>query len=158
LSGAEVQRLREIEDESERVDHVHEVLEVEYFEQHPERLAENDKAWDAMHRTLADGELSYDGGEYPLNHVILGGEPLYTESDFIMVLKTPPQVRDVAAALPAVTEEDFRARYFGIDAEGYGMELSEVDFGYTWDYFQAVREFWLRAAGEGRFVLFTASQ
>ena len=83
---------------------------------------------------------------------------LYTESDFIMTLKSPQQVRDVAAALPQITEEEFRRRYFAIDAESYGCPLTEEDFGYTWDWFQGVRDFWLRAATEDRYVLFTADQ
>jgi hypothetical protein len=158
LSSDEVQRLRDLRDESARVDHVRETIEEEYFANQPDRLAETDKAWDAMHRALADGELTWDGGDYPLNHVILGGELLYTEPDFIMVLKTPEQVRDVAAALRGMTEEEFRLRYFAINAEGYEQGLSEEDFGYTWDHFQGVRDFWTNAASEGRYVLFTANQ
>jgi Domain of unknown function (DUF1877) len=157
LSADEVQRLREV-DESERVDYVHETIEEEYFASHRDRLAESDKAWDAMHRALADGKLTWNGGEYPLNHLILGGELLYTDSDFIMVLKTPEQVRDVAAALPNVTDDDFRRCYYAIDATSYGQPLTEEDFGYTWDNFQDVRTFWRNAAAEGRYVLFTADQ
>ena len=158
LSEEEVQRLRDFQDESKRVEHVHEVIEREYFAQHPERLAESDKAWDAMHRALADGKLTWVGGEYPLNHVVLGGELLYTKPDFIMVLKTPQQVRDVAAVLPAISQSEFRRRYDAIDTDSYGDPLSDEDFGYTWDWFQGVREFWLRAAKEDRYVLFTADQ
>jgi hypothetical protein len=158
LSDEEVQRLRAIEDESERVEHLHEVIEEEYFDEHPERLAESDKSWDAMHRALTDGQISWDGGDYPLNHVVLGGELLYTEPDFIMVLKSPQQVQDVAAALPAITQENFRKRFFAIDAASYGFPLTDEDFDYTWDWFCGVREFWLRAANEGRYVLFTADQ
>jgi hypothetical protein len=158
LSADEVQCLRAIQDESERVDYVHEVIEEEFFTNQRERMAESDKAWDAMHRVLSDGELTWDGGDYPLNHVVLGGELLYTGSDFIMVLKTPDQVRDVAAALPSVTESEFRRRYFAIKPESYGCPIDEDDFGYTWDWFQNVREFWQRAASQGRFVLFTADQ
>jgi hypothetical protein len=158
LSAEEVGRLRAIGDESARVDYVYEVIEPEYFANQPERKAECDKAWDAMHRTLSDGGLTWDGGDYPLNHVVLGGERLYSESDFIMVLKTPDLVRDVAAALPGLTEAEFRRRYFAIDSDSYGLAPSEEDFAYTWDYFQGVREFWMRAASEGRHVLFTADQ
>ena len=93
LSEDEVQDLQRIP-ECERPDYIHEELEEVYFAHHPERMAESDKAWDAMHRALADGQLSRDGGAYPLNHVVIGGESLYSESDFIMMLKTPAQVRD----------------------------------------------------------------
>ncbi len=157
LSPEEVEQIRGI-DESARADFVHETIEEEYFAKYPERKADSDKAWDAMHRALSDGELTWDGGVYPLNHVILGGELLYTGSDFIMVLKDPQQVRDVATALPGVTEADFRRRYFGINQDSYGFPLGEQDFGYTWDNFQCVRDFWLHAATEGRYVLFTADQ
>jgi hypothetical protein len=157
LSADEVQRLRQVE-ESERVDYVHGTIEEEYFESHRERLAQSDKAWDAMHRALADGQLTWDGGEYPLNHVILGGELLYTDSDFILVLKTPQQVRDVAEALSQITEDDFRRRYQAIDETSYDQPLSEEDFEYTWDNFLEVRLFWLKAAAEARYVLFTADQ
>ncbi|MBA4147502.1 MAG: DUF1877 family protein [Verrucomicrobia bacterium] len=89
-----------------------------------------------------------------MSHVVLAGEPLY----YIISLKTPQQVRDIAAALPAITQEEFRHRYFAIDPKSYGFPLSEEDFGYTWDWFQGVRELYQRAAKEGRFVLFTADQ
>jgi hypothetical protein len=52
-----------------------------------------------MHRTLADGELAWEGGDYPLNHTVLAGRLLYTGDDYIMSLKTPAQMKDVAAAL-----------------------------------------------------------
>jgi hypothetical protein len=35
---------------------------------------ESGNVWDAMHRALSDGTLSSDGGEYSLNHVVLGGQ------------------------------------------------------------------------------------
>jgi hypothetical protein len=56
------------------------------------------------------------------------GELLYTESDYIMSLKTPQRVRDLAAALQNITEEEFQRRYFAIDAKRYGFLLSEEDF------------------------------
>jgi Domain of unknown function (DUF1877) len=158
LSQEEVQSLREIKDEAKRVEYLLNVIEEEYFTHHRKFLAESDKAWDAMHRSLADGQLSWDGGKYPLNHVVLGGELLCTEIDFIMVLKSPQQVRDTAAALPAITLENFRRRYDAIDAESYGVSLSNEDFSYTWEWFQEVRDLFLCAASEGRFVLFTADQ
>lgn len=158
LSSEEVGNICAIQDESDRLDYVKEVIEEEYFRNHPDRKAESDKAWDAMHRALADGTLAWHNGAYPLNHVVLGGERLYTGSDYIMVLETPDEVRDVAVVLPEMTEAEFRRRYFAIDPDKYGFPLSQQDFEYTWEYFQSVREFWLRAASENRYVLFTADQ
>jgi hypothetical protein len=158
ITADEAEFLRSITDEAERVEHLSEVIETHYFEEEPDYTAESDKAWDAMHRALADGELTWDGGQYPLNHVVLGGELLYTESDYIMSLKSLPQVRDIAVALSTLTESEFRRRYFAIDADSYGMPLSEEDFAYTWDWFQEVRDLYQRAEDSGRLVLFTADQ
>ena len=89
---------------------------------------------------------------------MLAGELLYTESDYIMSLKSPKQVKDVASALASVSRDDFRKGYFKINPKEYGLPVTEEDFGYTWEWFQNVRELYQRAAGEGRFVLFTADQ
>ncbi len=158
LTDAEVETLRALPDEQLRLEHLEEVIEKEYFANRSEYLAQSDKAWDAMHRALADGELTWDGGEYPLNHVVLGGELIYTKDDYIMSLKSPEQVRDVARVLPAFTEEEFRRRYYAINKDSYGFPLSEDDFGYTWAWFQGVRDLFLKAAAENRYILFTADQ
>jgi hypothetical protein len=111
-----------------------------------------------MHRALTDGKLTWDGGKYPLNHVVLGGRLLYTEADYIMSLKAPADVRKIAKALDSVTKQSLRLGYDKIDAENYGSDLTDDDFEYTWEWFQGVREFYKRAAQEGRSVLFTADQ
>ena len=158
LTEKEAAQLRSLPDDQSRLDHLQEEIEQTYFGEHPDLKAECDKSWDAMHRVLADGQLTWDGGEYPLSHTVLAGESLYSESDYIMSLKTPQQVRDIAAALPAITEDEFRRRYFAIEAKSYVFQLSDEDFRYTWDWFQGVRDLYIRAAQEGRFVLFTADQ
>jgi len=83
---------------------------------------------------------------------------MYTGSDYIMSLKNPAQVRDVAAALSCLDEAGFRRRYFAINPKRYEVDLSEEDFAYTWDWFQEVRDMYTRAAKAGRWVLFTADQ
>ena len=158
LAEQEAAHLRALPDDQSRLNHLQEVIEQAYFAEHPELKAECDKSWDAMHRALADGQLTWDGGDYPLSHVVLAGESLYSGGDYIISLKSPQQVRDIAAALPTITEAEFRRRYFAIDAESYGFPLSEEDFGYTWEWFQGVRDLYSRAAIEGRLVLFTADQ
>lgn len=96
--------------------------------------------------------MSWNGGDYPLNHTVFAGELLYTDSDYIMSLKTPEQVRDIAAALSGITEADFRRRYDAIDPKSYGLPLTDEDFRYTWDWFQGVSDLYTRAAEAGRFV------
>lgn len=158
LTEAEVEKLRSIRSEKKRLEHLQEVIEETYLSEHPEWAAESDKAWDAMHRALADGELTWEGGEYPLNHTVLAGELLYTRADYIMSLKSPQQVRDIAAALEPITEADFQRRYQAISPCSYGEELTDEDFQYTWDNLQDVRRLYRDAAAAGRWVLFTADQ
>lgn len=158
LDAQTVLKLRSFASEGERLEHLREELEEEYFASRKEWLAETDKTWDAIHRTLTDGEIGWDNGTYPLNHMILSGELLYTSDDYIMSLKTPAQVRDIAAALRDMTEDQFRRDYFRIDPSSYGFPVSEEDFGYTWFWFQSLREFYYRTAEAGRYMLFTADQ
>jgi hypothetical protein len=158
LTDDDVTALKSLTDEQERLDFLIEELEEKYFDADDGFCAESDKAWDAMHRALADGELTWDGGEYPLRHAVLAGELLYTGEDYIMSLKTPAQVRDVAAALQPIDEAEFRRRYFAINAGSYGFNLSDDDCAYTWEWFQNVRDLYRKAAAAGRHVLFTADQ
>ena len=144
--------------EDERVEFVQEEIEEGLWSADPSRGAETDKAWDAIHRALTDGDLSYDGGSYPLSHVVLGGEPLYSGEDYIIALKTPEQVRDVAAALKAVTREELRRGYDRIDSAAYQGEICDEDFDYTWSWMGGLIDFFGRAAAAGRSVIFTADQ
>jgi hypothetical protein len=158
ITFEEAERLRSIKDEEERLNHFHEVIDKFYFYEQPELKAASDKAWDAMHRVLTDGQLDWDNGFYPLNHVVLGGESLYTGDHYIMSLKTPEQVRDIAEALSVITEQEFHRRYFAMDQESYEYPLSEEDYQYTWGWFQNVRDLYQRAARDGRCVLFEVDQ
>ncbi len=47
--------LKAIVDEQERLQCIQERIEEDYFKNHPEWLAETDKAWDWIHRVLTDG-------------------------------------------------------------------------------------------------------
>ena len=121
-------------------------------------LAETDKAWDAMHRALTNGDLEWSNGEYPLNHVILGGRSLYEGDEYIAVLKTPDQVRDVAAAVRSIDDEAMGGLYDRNVAPGYDANYGDVDRAYTVDWFSGVRELFMAAADSGRWVLFTVDQ
>lgn len=158
LDEQTVNKLRSYKRESARLNYLQEKIEEEYFDIYPNWVYESDKAWDAIHRTLTDGNLAWENGNYPTNHIILGGELLYTKPDYIMSLKTPTQVEDVAQAINGITEDLFRIAYFKIDPEDYGFPLDEEDFNYTWDNFDAMRPFWIRAATEKRYILFSADQ
>lgn len=160
LSIEDVALLKGLESEEARLEHLQEVIEEEYMsDDGPDAMyAESDKAWDAMHRILADGQLTWDGGSYPLNHAVLAGELLYTGSDYIMSLKSPEQVKDIATALAGIDLGMFSDRYRKIDSEDYGFPLTDEDLEYTWEWFQSVRDLYARAAVADRPVLFTADQ
>jgi hypothetical protein len=154
LTDADVATLFDLDHEA-RLSYVRDVLEER--ELGGPDAAESDKAWDAMHRALGDGELTLDGGEYPLSHVVLGGESLYEGGDFLMTLKTVDEVKDIAQALRELSEAEFRQRYAHL-APDYDGEAGEEDCSYTWEWFQGVRDLYLRAAESGKSVLFTADQ
>jgi len=120
-------------------------------------LAETDKAWDAMHRCLTDGRLSFKSTT-PRGMCVLGGRQLHKGSDYIVSLVTPDQVKQVAAAIADIDEAWVRERYFAIPASDYGCPLTEEDCGYTWSSFEGVRALYQKAAASGRAMLFTVDQ
>ncbi len=136
---------------------------VEYIEEEIEDrwdcdwLCETDKAWDAIHRCLTDGLLSFDDAT-PLHWCVLGGIPMHNEDDYIISFVDEEKVKAVANALDIFTEVNFREKYDAIDASDYGMELSDEDFEYTWENFQDLRTFYRKAASADRSVIFTVDQ
>ena len=134
-----------------------EELEEQFFESREGDLAETDKAWDAIHRCLTDGTLQCASGS-PLEIVVLGGQSLYSGEDYIMTLKRPDEVRAVVPQLARITEAGLRTAYDRLDADEYDGPIGDDDFGYTWENFVALRDFWERAAARGRSVLFTVDQ
>ncbi len=122
------------------------------------RLAECDKAWDAMHRALTDGRLEYGNGPYPLNQVVLGSRPLHRGDDFIVCYVAPEQVREVAKALQSVTAEWFEKQYWNVVPKEYAPDYGGQDLAYTWQWLQKVRGLYVNASKQGRAVIFTVDQ
>lgn len=163
--------LEACQDDEARIEHVNEVLGETCDEDY---LVDTDKAWDAIHRCLAEyppntpwfypvsnGEahmLPEDCGSYPLKLAILGGRKLMDDEHlYFMRLVEPDEVADVADALEAIDEAEFKRRYFR-HCEGAWPEYGEDDAQYSWEYFQDVRAFFRRMTGSGRTILFTADQ
>ena len=157
ISAQEVFKLRAQRDDDARLEYIQSELEPRYFAEEPDRMCGLDKSWDAMHRALTKGTLESPDASYPLSHVILGGESVYGAEDYIMMLKTPAQVSDIAAAIQGIDESAFRSRYNRIDPADYS-EHDEDDLEYTWECFDESKAFWQLAAEENRHVLFTADQ
>jgi hypothetical protein len=145
-------RLLDAEDDEAVMEIIEEIEEgsadVEHYD--------TDKAWDGIHRSLTDGYLAYDNGQYPLNAAILGGLQVYEGDDYIVSLLTPDRVRDVANALAEVDRETLYAGYQAIDVGDYGLEYG--DFEYVWGNFTDLVPFFQRAAASGRHVIFTVDQ
>lgn len=158
LDEKTVSKLKSFKSDEDRLAFLQEDIEETIMGNEPERFAELDKSWEALHRSLTDGKLEWSNGTFPLNHVILGGQQIYQEDDYIMSLKTPEQVEKIAEAIVAVSESDLRTGYNKIDGKDYGCDLTDEDFEYTWTWFYESLEFWKKAALEKRFVLFTADQ
>ncbi len=119
---------------------------------------ETNKAWDAIHRCFAGGTLDVFPKDYPLNCVILGGETLQTTNDFIISLKSPQLVQEIADKMSTVTKEYMKTRYWAIDPDDYGMELNANDEGFTCEYFHGLIDFYKRAAHSKRWAAFTVDQ
>lgn len=114
--------------------------------------------WDPIHRALTDGTLDYDGGEFPLNHCVLGGKRLYQGSDFEAIFIRTDIVPFVAEAIHKMKRAEFRDRYFAIDAEDYGRAPSEEELDRVWPLFRQIVALFEFAADELAPMLFTAER
>ncbi len=158
LAPRDMEALLAATSDAARLELIQEEIEERYLDEESAYAAQTDKAWDAIHRALTDGKLGYDNGRFPLSHVILGGEPLYTSGDYIISLKTVAQVPAIAAALRGLSQAEVRAGYDRIREADYGFPPSEDDFEYTWDWLSGLVPFYAAAAAAGRPVIFTADQ
>lgn len=172
ITDDERAKLLSFDNDDDRIEYVAETIEEEWDEDH---LVETDKAWDAMHRCLSDFPpdtpwfypvapesgayaLPEDHGAYPLKLCVLGGRRVTDdESRYFIRLVEAEQVTDVAAALAKIDKAALQEKYFR-HCKGAWPEYGETDFEYTWEYFEAVRDFYQRMAGKGRAVIFTADQ
>lgn len=119
-----------------------------------ERILSVDKSWDAMHRVLCDGWLDAVHGDEALRSCVVGGKQLSNHADWIISFAESELVKRVSAEIDAISEQSFRERYFRLDrmppglfAHRYKGEIGDLDFEYTWGYFEEVRKYY-RAAGE----------
>lgn len=170
LEKQDVEKLKSVP-RINRSSYMHEEIEEVFFDTFPEYTLELDQAWDAIHRMMSDGKLDFENRFPPFCNMILGGEFLYglvcksgnvtipeEEDDEYMILKTPEQVKEIALAFPEITKEKCRKSYYMIEEDDYGFKPDEEDFEYAWEYLEGSREFWLKAAEEERYVLFTADR
>ncbi len=161
LTGADAKQLLNIRGDEALEDFVVENIGEHWDE---EWRCDLDKSWDGIHRTLTDGELSWDNGEYPLNHAIIGGRQLYEGDDYIFTFVSVAQVADVAQAVNSISDEEFRERFFRIDPASFQRtwgeweQVDERNFEYVAGWFGELKPFYAKAAAAGRAVLFTVDQ
>jgi hypothetical protein len=129
-----------------------------------EWLVEMDKSWDAVHRCLGDGSLRTSQPSLT-SKAVLGGRQLSSRDDWIVSYLTADEVKQVAAALAAVDQPEFRRRYFGmkkkflwIDRTDYDAPIGEEDFEYSWSNFEEMRVFFSKVAAAHRAVVFSVDQ
>jgi hypothetical protein len=154
LSSEQETRLLAAVGDDERVEEVMDAIEEEWAADH---VVESDKAWDGMHRCFCDGKLLYEGGTYPLNHLVCGGRQLLQDDDAhgTVAYVTAAQVADVAREAALVSRDDLLARYKKIKQRGYEFRLGDEDFDYIWENFLDVRRFFASAAAAERAVVFS---
>lgn len=161
-----------LDNDNDRIAYLTEEVEEAWDEPH---FLETDKAWDAIHRCLSDFPpdtpefypqegvtrafaLPENHGTYPLKVCVLGGKKLMEdESNYFMRLIEPNEVIDAARALENIDKAWLSEKYW-THCRGAWPEYGEEDLEYTWAYFEDMRDYFRRMAGNGRAVLFTASQ
>jgi len=159
LSADDDKKLLSFRSEDDLMEYLEEELEETYFKLWKEQwVAESDKAWDAIHRALTDGEFDFDNGQYPLSHCIAGGRQLYSGDDYIVAYKSSKEVADIAGALRDFTNEQLADGYWLINRETYQAEVDAEDLDYTTVWFGIIKGLYSRAAEAGRSVIFTVSQ
>jgi hypothetical protein len=113
------------------------------------------RTWDAIHRCLTEGTLDPEAGEFPLNHVILGGKKLHNGDDYIAVVVRPDMVTFIAEGLREVKEPDFRKAFFALGEKGYDQAINEKEYSFIWHMVQEIRAFFEYCDEERFAVLFT---
>lgn len=120
------------------------------------RVLNSGKCWNAIHRCLTEGELDPNGGEFPLNHTVLGGKQLHKGDDYAATLIRPDITPFVAEALAEIREPEFREKFFALDPESYGLPINEKAFLEVWLALTNLRVFFDAAAENLEAVIFTA--
>lgn len=142
---------------AERLEYIQEGIEAAWDEEHS---LETDKAWDAIHRCLTDGNLTLAATDNPLGKLIVGGQQLYSDTqNYIINFVDHSELPEISEALKTVTKEWMKVRYDSLRDTDYPQEfISDQDWQYTWDWFSGIPDFIGRTDREGRSVIFTVDQ
>ena len=119
------------------------------------RLVDTKTHWAAIHCCLTDGELDATAGDFPLNHVILGGKALHKGDDYTAVVVRPDMTPFIAEALGDVKQADFRAKFDALRKD-VPEPARNKEFAEVWRTLQELRVLFEDAATNREAVLFTA--
>lgn len=157
FSAISAKELDAIQDDESLLD---EFLYPDNDEGEPENTVDVDKAWHGIHYVLNGTSGEAEG---PLGQAVLGGEVIGEDQGMGPArYLTPQQVKDIAAALDALSMDEFKARYKPIEmtaAEIYPEIIWERDDEDALDYlienYQVMVSFYRDAAARGDGVILT---
>lgn len=115
-------------------------------------------SWDPIHRSLTEGTLEYDGGEFPLDHCVLGGRRLHKGEDFEAILIRPDIVPHVSQGLHNLKRAEFTEKYMALEPDEYGKQPTEPEADETWAMLKLIRQLFEDASNEHAAVLFTVAR
>ncbi len=150
LDALQVRALRAAETPQDYVDELEEAGDERW-------TYDSDKAWDAIHRCLGNGESTIPQRRSTAIKAVLGGEDLSDDEGNYSYLVAARLTPDVAAALSKLTRAALRKRHLSLAATDYDQTPDAADFEYVWDSFVGLRRFFGRAARAKRAVLFNVS-
>lgn len=111
-------------------------------------------AWDPLHRIMTDGELDPGGGDFPGNHVVLGGKQLHHGSDFSAILIRPDIVAFVSEAINELKQPEVREKFQNLPSS-YTKPRGDKEFIELWLAISQLRTFFDAAAENLEAVVFT---
>ncbi|MDA1050335.1 MAG: DUF1877 family protein [Planctomycetota bacterium] len=114
--------------------------------------------WDPIHRSLTDGTLDRDTGDFPVDHAVLGGKRLHEGVGFEAILIRPDIVPHVAAGLHDLKRAEFTERYLALDPKTYGKQPTEAEGDEAWAMLKLIRQLFEDAGNEHAAVLFTVAR
>ena len=120
------------------------------------RVLDTGILWDPIHRCLTEGELDPTGGDFPLNHAVLGGKQLLKGTDHTAVLIRPDMTRFIADGLAELEEDHVRKKFFALGSGSYKQPIDEKHFMEMWLMLQNLKVFFEAAAENMEAVVFTA--
>ncbi len=110
--------------------------------------------WDPLHRIMTDGELDPGGGDFPGNHVVLGGRQLHHGSDYSAILIRPDMVAFVSETLNELKQAGVREKFQALPTS-YTKSRGDKEFAELWLAIQNMRTFFDAAAENLEAVAFT---